>query len=240
MKFKEFKKASCNLIALQYIGRSAYTHQVSGLVIGQYAVDYLHHLIHRLRRFPYRKPTYGVPVGILAGYVFCRLAPKVGILASLHYGKQALLVAIQRLGFLKHKDNYLLIEGEEGDTLDFTIRNNVEEATGAAHKAVAFCEENGVEANLAHNIGVAVEELCVNSATYAAKGQTDSIDIFVKVSEQNVVLRLRDNGNIFNPTKYVDDSGREVTGLKLVRSLTSLIEYNRVLDYNVTVVTVNR
>ncbi len=53
-------------------------------------------------------------------------------------------------------------------------------------------------------------------------------------------LKLRDNGNIFNPTQYVDDSGREVTGLKLVRSLTSSIEYNRVLGFNVTVVTVNR
>ena len=141
---------------------------------------------------------------------------------------------------VKHKDNYLLIDEEEGKALDFSIRNNKEEATDAAHQAVAFCEENGVEANLAHNIGVAVEELCVNSATYAAKGQTDSVDVYVKVSDRNVVLRLRDNGKIFNPTEYVDDSGREVTGLKLVRSLTSNIEYNRVLDFNVTVVTVNR
>ena len=141
---------------------------------------------------------------------------------------------------VKHKDNYLLIEGEEGKTLDFSIRNNKEEATDAAHKAVAFCEENGVEKNLAHNIGVAVEELCVNSATYAAKGQTDSVDVFVKVSDPCVVLRIRDNGKIFNPTEYRDDSGREVTGLKLVRSLTSSIEYNRVLGFNVTVVTVNR
>ena len=53
-------------------------------------------------------------------------------------------------------------------------------------------------------------------------------------------LKLRDNGNVFNPTQYVDDSGREVTGLSLVRSLTSSIEYNRVIGFNVTVVTVER
>lgn len=141
---------------------------------------------------------------------------------------------------VKKKDNYLLIDGEEGPVLDFSIRNNVEAATDAAHKAVAFCEEQGVEKNLSHNIGVAVEELCVNAAKYAAKSQSDSVDIFVKVSDNAVVLRLRDNGNIFNSTEYVDDSGREVTGLKLVRSLTSSIEYNRVLGFNVTVVTVNR
>ena len=85
-----------------------------------------------------------------------------------------------------------------------------------------------------------MEELCVNTAKYAAKSQSDSVDIFVKVSDKSIVLRLRDNGNIFNPTEYQDDTGREVTGLKLVRSLTSSIEYNRVIGFNVTVVTVNR
>lgn len=141
---------------------------------------------------------------------------------------------------VKHKENLLLIDGEDGPVLDFSIHNNIEEATDAAHKTVAFCEENGVESNLSHNIGVAVEELCVNTAQYAAKSQSDSVDIFVKVSDQSVVLRIRDNGNIFNPTEYKDDSGREVTGLMLVRSLTSSIEYNRIIGFNVTVVTVNR
>ena len=141
---------------------------------------------------------------------------------------------------VKHKDNYLLIDGEEGAVLDFSIRNNVKEATDAAHKVVAFCRENGVEENLAHNIGVSAEELCVNTAQYAAKSQSDSVDIYVKVTDKSVILKLRDNGNIFNPTEYVDDSGREVTGLKLVRSLTSSIEYNRVIGFNVTVVTINR
>ncbi len=141
---------------------------------------------------------------------------------------------------VKNKDNYLLIDGEEGPALDFSIHNNIEEATDAAHKAVGFCESQGVEKNLSHNIGVAVEELCVNTAKYAAKGQSDSIDIYVKVSDKSVVLRVRDNGNIFNPTEYKDDTGREVTGLMLVRSLTSSIDYNRVLGFNVTAVTVNR
>ena len=141
---------------------------------------------------------------------------------------------------LKKKDNLLLIEGEEGIVLDFSIHNNIEAATDAAHKAVDFCAKNGVEENLSHDIGVALEELCVNTAKYAAKTQSDSVDIYLKVSEKYVILKLRDNGNVFNPTEYIDDSGREVTGLKLVRSLASSIEYNSVIGFNVTVVTVNR
>ena len=141
---------------------------------------------------------------------------------------------------VKKKDNCLLIDGEEGVTLDFSIRNNIEEATSAAHRVVEFCNNSGVEANLSHDIGVSVEELCVNTAKYAAKSQSDSVDIYVKVSESSVILKVRDNGNTFNPTEYIDDSGREVTGLKLVRSLASTIEYTRVIGFNVTVVTVNR
>ena len=141
---------------------------------------------------------------------------------------------------IKRKDNFLLIEGEEGTVLDISIHNNIEEAISAAHRAVEFCNKNDVEQNLSHNIGVALEELCVNTAKYAAKTQSDSVDIYLKVSEKYIVLKLRDNGNIFNPTEYFDDSGREVTGLMLVRSLTSSIEYNRVIGFNVTVVTVNR
>ena len=141
---------------------------------------------------------------------------------------------------VKRKDNLLLIEGEEGTVLDFSIHNNIEEATAAAHRAVEFCNTNGVEPNLSHDIGVALEELCVNTAKYAAKTQSDSVDVYLKVSDKYIVLKLRDNGSVFNPTEYIDDSGREVTGLKLVRSLTSSIEYNRVIGFNVTVVTVNR
>ena len=141
---------------------------------------------------------------------------------------------------VKKKDNYLLIDEVEGVTLDFSIHNNIEEATVAAHKTVDFCNKNGVESNLSHNIGVTVEELCVNTAMYASRNQSDSIDIYLKISNDSVILKIRDNGEVFNPTEYIDDSGREVTGLMLVRSLSSSIEYNRVIGFNVTVVTVNR
>lgn len=42
------------------------------------------------------------------------------------------------------------------------------------------------------------------------------------------------------PRNYMDDSGWIITGLQLVRALSSAIEYNRVLDFNVTTITVNR
>ena len=140
----------------------------------------------------------------------------------------------------KHKDNYLLIDGEDGIVLDFTIKNSVEESLEASKRVISFCNENGVEETLATRLGVAAEELCVNISKYAKKPESGSIDVYLKISDKSVILKLRDDGIIFNPTEYADDSGKIITGLQMVRALTSDIDYSRVIGFNVTVVTVER
>ena len=93
---------------------------------------------------------------------------------------------------------------------------------------------------LATRLGVAAEELCVNISKYAKKPDAGSIDVYLKIAEKSVILKLRDDGKIFNPTEYADDSGKIITGLQMVRALTSDIDYSRVIGFNVTVVTVER
>lgn len=140
---------------------------------------------------------------------------------------------------IQHKNNYLLLDEEEGAILDFTIENKVEAALEASDKAIAFCKENAVDKNYATLVGVAIEELCVNTARYAYSPQCKNIDVFIKISEEKIILRLRDNGKIFNPTEYVDDSGKVITGLQMVRSISSEIEYTRVIGYNTTVLSID-
>ena len=53
-------------------------------------------------------------------------------------------------------------------------------------------------------------------------------------------MRISDNGVIFNPVTFRDDSGREVTGLGVLRSLPVKTEYNRVRGFNNTIITVER
>ena len=108
----------------------------------------------------------------------------------------------------------------------------------ASEKVMAFCKENGLDDSLATRLGVATEELCVNTAKYAYSPQAKAIDVFVKIGEKSIILKLRDNGKVFNPTEYQDDSGKVITGLQMVRDVTTNIEYNRVIGFNNTVVTV--
>ena len=140
---------------------------------------------------------------------------------------------------VQKKDNYLLMDSEEGVVMDFTIENSVEAAVEASEKVMDFCRENAVDDTVATRVAVAVEELCVNTAKYAYSSASRRVDIYIKINERTIILRVRDNGNIFNPTEYEDDSGKLISGLSMLRAISSSIEYNRVIGFNTTVINID-
>ena len=157
---------------------------------------------------------------------------------------KAVTVAITLIAMLiskkvQHKRNILGIEEQEGIVYDFSIKNEVSEAIHASEEAMAFCEQNQVPENTVNAVGVTVEELCHNIAVYAATSGNNAVDVCVRVFPDKVNVRLRDNGAEFDPTDYIDNSGKRITGLELVRILSSTINYNRVLGFNVTNVAIN-
>ncbi|MBQ9515873.1 MAG: ATP-binding protein [Ruminococcus sp.] len=135
---------------------------------------------------------------------------------------------------VQKKKNILGIEEEDGVVYDFSIKNEIPEAIHASEEAMAFCEKNGVPETTVNAVGVSVEELCHNIATYAKSDSNSAVDICVRVMPDKVNVRLRDNGAEFDPTDYIDNSGKHITGLQLVRMLSSSIDYNRILGFNVT------
>ena len=140
---------------------------------------------------------------------------------------------------VQHKKNILGIEEEDGVVYDFSIKNEIPEAIHASEETMAFCEKNQVPENTVNAIGITVEELCHNIATYASSNTNNAVDVCVRVLPDKVNVRLRDNGVEFDPTDYIDNSGKRITGLELVRMLSSTINYNRILGFNVTNVAVS-
>ena len=135
---------------------------------------------------------------------------------------------------VQHKKNILGIEDEDGVMYDFSIKNEIPEAINASEEAMAFCVKNNVPESTVNAVGVTVEELCHNIATYARTNGNNAVDVCVRVMPDKVNVRLRDNGAEFDPTDYIDNSGKRITGLELVRMLSSSVNYNRVLGFNVT------
>lgn len=140
---------------------------------------------------------------------------------------------------IQNKKNILGIEEEDGVMYDFSIKNDVPEAIRASEEAMKFCKEQNVPENTVNAIGVTVEELCHNIATYSKSKGNGAVDVCVRVMPDKVNVRLRDDGAEFDPTDYIDNSGKRITGLELVRMLSSSINYNRVLGFNVTNVAVS-
>ncbi len=140
---------------------------------------------------------------------------------------------------IQNKKNILGIEEEDGVMYDFSIKNDIPEAIRASEEAMKFCKEQNVPENTVNAIGVTVEELCHNIATYSKSKGNGAVDVCVRVMPDKVNVRLRDDGAEFDPTDYIDNSGKRITGLELVRMLSSSINYNRVLGFNVTNVAVS-
>lgn len=138
------------------------------------------------------------------------------------------------------KEDEFLFPMAPADTkhFEFSIGNTIQDAEEASEKMIALCRENGLEERYANYFGMAVEELCTNIARYAYPDRKGAVDIFFLMEPEELLLRIRDNGVIFNPTEFVDDRGIEITGLNFLKKLPLKVEYNRVLAFNNTIVSI--
>ena len=65
------------------------------------------------------------------------------------------------------------------------------------------------------------------------------IDLFCKVLDDRVILSVRDNGAIFDPSN-VDEDTQEFSNLKMIDSVADKVEYTRVIGLNNMLVELGR
>lgn len=136
----------------------------------------------------------------------------------------------------------LLGRGADGPELDVTIPATEAEAVGLSERVVAFCREHGLDAAGANRVGLAVEEMAVNTARYGHPGaeSAGNIDVLVRFSGDDVIVRMRDNGLTFDPTAHTPAADAPGTsgGIDMLRKLAIKISYARQLGFNASVITV--
>lgn len=133
------------------------------------------------------------------------------------------------------------MQNEPGAVWDVTIPATLEEITGLSEAIVDFCVKNGVSEIGANRMAIAVEEMAANTAKYGSK-KISTIDILMRISKDELLLRFRDNGAIFDPTSYrPEEEGKfSIGGIQLVTKLASHMDYARQLGFNTTVLTFER
>ena len=142
---------------------------------------------------------------------------------------------------LRHPGQNILClpEHTREEVLDLSVDADLGEAGAIPRAILTFCEGK-LEPTRAHQIAVAAEEMAVNAITYGGKSLS-GLDVMLCLTDELVLLRLRDNGIPFDPTDYTFDGGEfEYSGIELVRRLTSRITYLRMLDFNNTTLEIDR
>ena len=175
--------------------------------------------------------------GVLLGLIKGSLIWLSFILAEI----ASLLLIIIISKYIRKKENVnslLLIPSEAEDTkIDISIPATIESALGVRDKIMAFCNENKIDNTTSLKIGIAVEEITVNIAKYGHKKNIGEIDILLRFTKDELILRIRDDGIYFNPTLYQPGNDENIiTGLEIVKKLIKNIVYIRQIGFNVNII----
>ncbi|MBP3728731.1 MAG: ATP-binding protein [Lachnospiraceae bacterium] len=152
---------------------------------------------------------------------------------------------------LKKYGVFMIPPYEARDYYDVSISSDLREAAELSQEIVGYAREHHMEERDAQILGLAAEEIADNIITFGFKpGQKNYIDASLKIVEDKMILRLRDDGVVFDPTarerqeaealKAEDPSFMEGTGgLYLVKNLVSRMSYMRVFNTNNTVMEID-
>lgn len=149
-------------------------------------------------------------------------------------------VVMQIVAVCKKRSSFLMLDNAaEAGMMDITVSDRVENTFDVSRRIRDFCTENQIDGETAAALAVTAKKLRRSAAKYAHKRKND-MDICLRILDDKIVMRFRDNGKPIDPTDMFHDMGKEVDGPAFSRPLTSNIAYNRVLGFNVTTVTVER
>ncbi len=141
----------------------------------------------------------------------------------------------------KEKVTGLLLIKEEkfsGIASEFSIEADKEEAAKLSEGVIDFCLANDMMPVNANRIGLAIEEMVVNVSDFAKNEKKKPlIDVFLKITGDEVVLKFRDNGKTFDlsAAKADEKEGVAASEVEVLKRMATKIEYIGQLGFNVTI-----
>ena len=172
--------------------------------------------------------TYG-----LLGYFIGQLSAEAGTVILTY-----LFVFIySRVKKLNKQGLFLIPSLKEIDKYDVTISNDKENASILSQEIESYALKHNASFRDASMIALGAEEMVANIIEYGYKIKNHHyyIDVTLKIIEDKMVLTIKDDGIVFDPTEYKEDEeGFSTSGILLVRKIVDKISYTRVLNTNNT------
>ncbi|MCR5685358.1 MAG: hypothetical protein K6G81_08065 [Lachnospiraceae bacterium] len=136
---------------------------------------------------------------------------------------------------------WLLKSSDEFKELDISINVKTEEISAVSECIQDFCSQNGASDYIATVTGLSAEELVYNTLQNGYGKQTgkklaqNSVDINIKIFDEEVVMRIRDDGKPCNPLECDRDDGKAddpTDSINIVKKISSSVEYERTMGMN--------
>lgn len=125
------------------------------------------------------------------------------------------------------------------ESYDISIDNNIDNVAIVSKEIADFAINNKIDNRNAQMIALAAEEMISNIIVYGYNSHKQNfIDINFKIISDKIVLRIRDDGVPFDPTKYDFDNNDNYStmGIKMVLDLTDNMQYMRIINLNNTTI----
>lgn len=189
----------------------------------------------------------GIAIILPCAYIMTKFMGINGVWMSFNvanYGTLIILWIVLKIVIKRSKGKYtdlFLLEQSKEDVAALSYQGTTTNAVDVSKQTIESLTERGVPYTVANKIGIALEEMAVNSEKLSAKkGKPCDIDIRIRVQNGEIVIAMRDNGEYFDPTVYNEKEKTEytVTGIQLVTAIAKKIEYTRVLGLNQTTIIV--
>ena len=142
------------------------------------------------------------------------------------------------------KDKYsgVLLHERQTDCsalFDASLRPEAEQAADISDEIIAFCNNNGVTGKAADYAGVLAEETVEHIRFFNKDKKQPQIDLICRVTDSEVILSVRDNGEAFDAATVEGDDG-EFTNLKMINTLADSVDYTRALGLNNMLINIGR
>ncbi|GEM_PF-1502846 len=137
-------------------------------------------------------------------------------------------------------DKFLLDTSIERDgDITFSVRNEVEDIVAASESCSNYCEEHEVDMRRCMRVSLAIEELLtfLIGNCFGAE-QSKYIDVRVCKLNEEVMVRFRYVGKVFDPLTFYndnsdnDDMSEELLGLKMIFKSASIVYFRQTLGTN--------
>ena len=135
---------------------------------------------------------------------------------------------------IRHRDpgfsGVALLRRPSGQVMDTSMSGDGSEMSQVLDETSAFLESAGVDRVWSGRVRLCCEEILLNIVDHGVRRDPERfVDLMVRVDGDDVKVTIRDDGPIFDPVKYDEESGY---GLMIVRGECSTLNYARSMDQN--------